>query len=59
MSVHVIRITEVECDDCGYVVNFTDTKAYAVRTLREEGWSVGSRVLCPECRMGTTREGRQ
>lgn len=50
MTVRVIHITEVECDDCGQLWSFTDTKEYAIKTSREEGWSIGIRVLCPECR---------
>ncbi len=59
MTVRVIRITEVECDDCGYLVSFTDTKEYAVRTLRNEGWTIGIRVLCPECHNKASQEASE
>lgn len=39
------------CDNCGTGDRISDTTmTYVVRLLRSWGWSVGKRILCPDCR---------
>ena len=40
----------VECDECSDCTPDFDTENNALRWAAENGWEVGERTLCPECR---------
>lgn len=44
---------EVICDECGYYYaelrGLVPAKTELVKSLREEGWKIGKRVICPDC----------
>ena len=44
--------TSIFCDKCGCGLQFSsiEPKWFVVKKAREDGWSVGKRHLCPECR---------
>jgi len=48
------------CDECGdsYTEAFW-TQRELIKDLRRQGWSIGKKVLCPECRQKKViKEGR-
>lgn len=59
MSIKTFRTVEIECDVCGICLNFAWTQAEAVKQLREEGWTFGKRVLCPEHSKQASKEGEE
>ena len=44
--------TIIFCDKCGIGLQFSsiEPKWFVIKKARENGWSVGKRHLCPECR---------
>ncbi len=53
MSVVTYRYTEFGCDKCGKSLRcHTCSEKHAIAWAREDGWSVGKEVLCPDCRPG-------
>ena len=45
------------CDVCGIAIEYKrspsewlPSKTYIVKWARKDGWSIGKKVLCPECR---------
>lgn len=52
------------CDKCGDAIEYKratnawlPSKTHLVAFAREEGWSVGKRVLCPKCRNMKNKNG--
>lgn len=42
-------ITEWRCDQCNFWEQASIPKKEMMKLLREKGWSVGKRALCPVC----------
>lgn len=44
--------THIYCDKCGKGIVYSRTMAKntAIMLMRNKGWSVGKRWLCPDCR---------
>ncbi len=50
MSIATYRYTDIECDRCGKSVRcHSRSEKHAIAWAREDGWSIGKQVLCPEC----------
>lgn len=47
---------EASCDICKgkFHTDATGTKEEMIRRLRGEGWSVGKKVICPDCKLNQT-----
>ncbi len=60
MSIRTFRTVEIECDVCGICENSARTQAEVVKQFREEGWTIGKRVLCPEhSKQASSKEGEE
>jgi len=42
----------ISCDKCGYAKEWFSIigGTHLKRWMREEGWSIGKQILCPNCR---------
>ena len=51
--------TIIFCDKCDRGIQFPSIvpKYFIVKRARENGWSIGKRHLCSECRDGNRRVG--
>lgn len=47
-----MRVWGAECDKCGKLKLFygAENKGTGTEILREYGWSIGKRTLCPQCK---------
>lgn len=50
------------CDNCETAVEYRrksnewlPSKTYIVKWARKNGWSIGKKVLCPDCRKGSKK----
>lgn len=52
MSIYTASQVVVVCDICGYIIgeDFV-TQREAIKQKRVEGWSIGKKVKCPECKV--------
>lgn len=47
----ITRITVCTCDNCNMKLNVADcSKNVIKRIARKKGWTIGEKVLCPNCR---------
>lgn len=51
------------CDKCGIAIEYRreikswlPSKTYLVEWARNKGWSIGKRVLCPNCRKTVSKQ---
>lgn len=60
MSVGYESQVFASCDIC-HIDEFSSTRTLAdfKQMLRLEGWSIGKRTLCPECRKAVKRESQK
>lgn len=50
MSFATYKYTKFECDKCGKSLKcHAKSEKHAISWARENGWSVGKNVLCPDC----------
>lgn len=56
MSIYAV----IECDQCGKQDWYDHTgKSHIIRWSREDGWSIGKRILCPECKAKKNKKGEE
>ena len=49
---------EAGCDDCSEVVTYNNmSKMDFIKIIRSDGWSVGKKILCPECNKKNLSKG--
>lgn len=53
--------TSISCDRCGYGFSYPniEPKWFMTKVAREEGWSVGKKHLCPNCRGKITKKSER
>lgn len=53
--------TSIYCDKCGSGYSFPDIepKYFMIKIVREKGWTVGKKHLCPNCRKWNRRTGEK
>lgn len=53
--------TSISCDRCGYGFSYPniEPKWFMTKVAREEGWPVGKKHLCPNCREKITKESER
>ena len=48
----IYKLYEASCDVCKgkFYTDATGTKKEMIRRLRNNGWSIGKKVICPDCK---------
>lgn len=59
MAINFESQVYAECDRCRASEARQTSVADMKRILRLEGWSIGKRVLCPECRLREAKEKKE